>query len=220
MGVIGYDVVLWGNDTYVRLTAMGNGAPDVKNFKNYSAGLTNINLVSKVLRVQTVDRAYFVVFTSLKEVYLIQYNYSSIFGVSVKDLSRHDKISDLSLVSNRSMISQIVDKKLIVIVQFDDFSLYAFNMMNGSQVSIDNGLKKLADGSVLKTASPSILNDGERVWVFGDKSVRVTLASNRYSLLGVSHSGYNITNWSGISNLGSNFSFVFRVNSSRIFGYC
>ncbi len=195
MGTIGYDVVLWGNDTYVRLTAMGNAAPEVKNFKNYSTGLTNTNLVSKVLRVQTTNRAYFVVFTSLKEVYLIQYNYSSIFGVSIKDLSRHDKIADLSLVSNRPMISQTVDKKLIVIVQFDDFSLYAFNMMNGSQVNIDDALKTLAKGSVLKTASPSILNDGERVWVFGDKSVRVALASNRYSLLGVSHSGYIITNW-------------------------
>ena len=105
-------MVFWANDTYFWTSVVvGSGTPSIKNFKNYSAGLTTQNLVSKVLRVQTVDRAYFIVFTSLKEVYLIQYNYTTLFGASIKDLSRHDKIADLSQLSNISIVSYIIDKK-------------------------------------------------------------------------------------------------------------
>lgn len=60
------------------------------------------------------------------------------------------KITDLSLVSNSSIISVKLDKNEIIIVQFSDFSLYGFHMLNGIAVNIDPNLQSMIGTSILK----------------------------------------------------------------------
>lgn len=59
------------------------------------------------------------------------------------------------------------------------------------------------------------------MFIFNDKSIRVSLENETYSFLSYSQSSFSITDWSGIVRFrSSNMSFVYSENSSVIYGFC
>lgn len=77
-----------------------------------------------------------------------------------------------------------------------------------------------AGNSTLKSTYPFLLTDGERVFVFNDKSFRVNLSSNTYTYINTPHSNFPVTNWTELVQLSSSYSFTYTKNTASIFSYC
>lgn len=105
-----------------------NGTVSTLNSTNFTRNSTVKNSVSKVLKTIFNRYDYNIVFTSLNHVYAIKYNASSYFA-AIKSIA---KVKDLSLVQNLTLISTLIDNWEIIVVQFSNFELYAFHMVNGS----------------------------------------------------------------------------------------
>lgn len=161
---------------------------------------------------------YNIIFTTNNEVHLItailEYWTCYIFETN-------EKVADLWRVSNLSIINHVTDKKEIVIVQFSDGSLSAFYFVNGTEVAISGDVRSMVNGSLLRAVAPGSTKDGERVFVFNDKSLRVILSNHTYTLSSVGQPSFPLTTWTGLTQLSTSpCSFVYTKTSAQIHSYC
>jgi len=65
------------------------------------------------------------------------------------------------------------------------------------------------------------MNDGERVFIFNDKSIKVSLINDTYTFLSYSQQNFVITNLDRIVSFQtSNMSFAYSQNSSSVYAFC
>lgn len=106
---------------------------------------------------------------TLTTTYILSFPYYSLTNKTI--------ISDFSSISNLSIIGYVIDLNEIAIVQFSNFSLYAFNILNGSSVTINVNIRNIVGSSIIKKISPNLLVRGERIFIFHDKSMHVNLTT-------------------------------------------
>jgi len=110
-------------------------------------------------------------------VYLLTLTTTYVWTIPIYSLANKTIISGFSLISNLSIIGHVLDLNEIAIVQFSNFSLYAFNILNGTSVTINVNIKNIIGSSIIKKISPNLLVRGERIFIFHDKSMHVNLTS-------------------------------------------
>jgi len=100
-----------------------------------------------------------------------------LISIPIYHLTNKTIISNFSSICNLSIISYVLDLSEIAIVQFSNFSLYAFHILNGSSVTINVNIRNIVGSSIIKKISPNLLVRGERIFIFHDKSMHINLTN-------------------------------------------